>query len=97
MKRFYYVVCEKPGRKYNRQIVVFRHTRTGLEFACKTRKFSTASTPGDDAEVLRALVECGQLPKKWLESSRSECSSGGYYSGPVRDHVLILQLHCYCD
>lgn len=43
MRRFYYVVNRKDGRKYNRQIAIFKHTRNGVEFLCKTRKYSTTS------------------------------------------------------
>ena len=97
MRRFYYVVNRKDGRKYNRQIVIFKHTRNGVEFLCKTRKYSTASTPGEKSEVLQALVENGFLPKKWLKVSETRFSGAGYYCEAVRRAILIAELNCDFD
>ena len=82
MKRFYYVVNRKDGRKYNRQIAIFKHTRNGVEFLCKTRKYSTASTPGEESEVLQCLAENGVIPKRWLDLSKNVMARRGVLCGP---------------
>lgn len=97
MRRFYYVVNRKDGRKYNRQIAIFKHTRNGVEFLCKTRKYSTASTPGEASEVLQCLAENGVIPKRWLDLSRTSWRGAGYYAGPVCNLVLIRELRCQFD
>lgn len=92
MKKFYYLVKEFSGRRANRQLRIYQLTKGELRFACESRRYSTAATPGDDAEALQALVANGFVSKKWLESSHTAWSGPGYYQGPVCEAVRICKI-----
>ena len=57
---------------------IYRLKKNKLNFLGRV-DWNTASTVGEESEVLQELVRMGELPKKTLQESVSPCSGAGYY------------------
>jgi len=47
---------------------------------------------GAEAEAFQALMNCGEIPKKWFSSSASDWCGSGYFDGPVTKHYSIQRI-----
>ena len=93
--RKYFVFSDeyiKTRRRNNHKVNVYRVRKNKLSFVCEFH-YTSASTPGPEAEVLQELIRIGEIPKKWFNSSRCEWRSAGYYAGPVCDVYSIKELY----
>ena len=87
MKRYVYVFDppKKRGRMNGR---VFR-VKNDLLVYVTDFSYSTGCCKGATSEVYNALMECGEIPKKWYRSSECEWRGPGYYGGEVCAHYDI--------
>lgn len=81
----------KTRRLKNHRVNVYRVKNNRVTWVHEFY-YTSGTTPGAEAEVLRALIRIGEIPKKWLQSSTNSWSGPGYYSGPVRDVYSIKEL-----
>lgn len=93
MKRFYYTdKKDEQSRKGDRIIRVYKIKNGCLEMVTLC-EYRPGSTRGPLSEAFNALMECGEIPKKWYSSSRSPWSGPGYFYGPVTDHYSIQEVY----
>ena len=55
-------------------------------------EYVTGCTKGAVSEAFNALMNCGEIPKKWYTSSESPWSGPGYFEGEVRNYYEILEI-----
>lgn len=55
-------------------------------------EYVTGRTKGAVAEAFNALMNCGEIPKKWYTSSENAWSGPGYFEGEVRKYYEILEI-----
>jgi len=94
MKTFYYKKDSQRRRTYgglNVKVSLYGVKNREI-IKLGSCEWCTASYRGDESEVFNALVRLGQIPKKWLKSSESPWSSGGYFIGDVEKHYKIKEL-----
>lgn len=53
-------------------------------------KFNNSSTCGKDNEAFRALIDCGELPKKYLYLSECKYKGKGLYCKEVEDKGIKI-------
>ena len=89
MKRYIYVVG-----KTKRHITygnIFRVRNNDIEFVTEF-SFNRWSMRGEISEVFNALMECGEIPKKYYKSSGKTGACGdGYFYGEVTKHYDIKE------
>lgn len=93
MKRFFYTDRkDERSRNGNRIIRVYKMNGGRLEMVTHC-EYRTGSTRGPEAEAFNALMECGEIPKKWYNSSNCAWSGPGYFRGPVTEHYSIQEVY----
>ena len=53
---------------------------------------STASRRGGKHDAFNALMDCGEIPKKWYTSSKCAWMGEGYFYGEVEKHYDIKEV-----
>lgn len=94
MKHFYYNIVKSNRRVYGglNETAKIYGIKKGRLIYLTSVKWCTASTCGEKSEVFQKLVSEGYIAKKWLKSSESSWSSGGYFSGEVINHFTIERI-----
>lgn len=93
MKRFYYTdKRDERSRKGDRIIRVYKLKAGKMEMVTHC-EYRPGCTRGPEAEAFNALMECGEIPKKWYNSSNTGWSGPGYFSGPVTEHYSIQEVY----
>ena len=94
MKNFYYKKTEIKRATYGGlKVKASVYTAKGGKiFKVCDCSWHTSSFPGEESAVFQALMECGQISKKWNESSCCEWRGCGYFAGDVCKHFSILEL-----
>ena len=89
MKRYMFV--EKYDRKGNVNINVFRIKNNNIQYVTNC-EVNTASRRGGKNDAFNALMECGEIPKKYYKSSGNTGACGnGYFYGEVTKHYDIVE------
>lgn len=91
MKRYYFTTCYNQNRKPNVYGKIYRLKNKDLELVT-TFEYNTGCCRGSVHEAFNTLVECGEIPIKWLKSSKSKWSGEGYFWGEVTNHYSIKEL-----
>jgi len=90
----HYIFTEK--KKGNDFVVkVYRVKRNNAEYVTTSHAFNYSSTRGALHEAFNALMECGEIPKKYYSSSEEaapSCMGPGYFYGKVTQKYNIKQL-----
>lgn len=95
MKRFYYTDRAEKGHKdqrCNHVLRIYKLVNKDMIFLDES-EYSTASTPGAESEVFRALIRIGEIPRKWYNSSENSWRGPGYYGGPVMKYYNIKEIY----
>lgn len=93
MKRFYYTDRrDERSRSGDRTIRIYKIKSGALEMVADC-EYRPGSTRGAKSEAFNALMECGEIPKKWYNSSKSERSGAGYFYGPVTQAYSIEEIY----
>ena len=88
-KRFYFNPIKKSHSIYGGTYYtapIYKHSKKGMVKVSEA-KWNTASTSGEESEVLQQLVRDKILPKEVLALSRGVSSGSGYYHWGMRDSV----------
>lgn len=94
MKTYIYKIDEKIAangyKKYIAKIYRVKNNEPTFVTSCN---YSGGSYSGHRNEVFNALMECGEIPKKYKELSRTEWCGGGSYCEKVeRKGIRIIEL-----
>lgn len=87
MKRYIFTEKNNKGRVSGN---VFRIKDNNIIWITSF-EYSTASCRGGKHEAFNALMDCGEIPRKWYTSSRTEWSGDGYFYGEVTKHYDIVE------
>ena len=89
MKRYIFTQT-RPDKKGNVTGNIFRVKDNDI-FYITDFSFRLGSCRGAKHEAFNALMDCGEIPRKWYTSSRSEWSGDGYFYGEVEKHYDIKE------
>ena len=94
MRRFYFRISKSNRRTYgglDQTAIIYKWNRKAQSLEqVATAEWCTASYMGEIHEVFQALVKAKQIPRKYLESSKCDWRSGGYFFGTVCDKYQII-------
>ena len=88
MKRYFYTSYNNRG---DVEGTIYKLTNNDLAYVCGYN-YSTASCRGSIHEVFNALMDCGEIPKKYYTSSVDDHTGSGYFYGIVRDKYNIKEI-----
>lgn len=91
MKRYFFTTTNNKKRTETSGII-YRLKNNDLHFVTNF-SFRPAACRGAKSEAFSALISCGEIPKKWLNSSKDENAGGeGYFFGDVTKYYSIREL-----
>jgi hypothetical protein len=71
---------------------VYRISKNSIE-PVTSFEFRYGSTRGAIHEAYKALIDCGEIPKRWWKSSECGWMGAGYYSGKVTEVYSIQEVY----
>lgn len=93
VKRFVFTIDE---RKRNGDVsgTIYRIENNYPEYVTEF-KFRLGSCRGEISEAFNALMNCGEIPKEYFNSSICAWRGAGYFAGEVTKHYDIIRLGRY--
>lgn len=89
MKRYIFTATSpKRGRVEGR---IYRISENKLIYITDF-EYHTGCTRGAISEVFNALMDCGEIPKKWYKSSVNPWTGPGYFAGEVTKYYDIQEV-----
>lgn len=86
-----YIFTTRPAKRGYVEGRVYRIKKDKPVYITDFR-YNTGSTRGSIHEAFNALMNCGEIPKKWYTSSENSWSGPGYFEGEVRNYYEILEI-----
>lgn len=89
MKKYVFTIKERKNNLWKG--IIYRISNNNLNYITDF-SFSLGCCRGTVSEAFQALMECGEIPRKWENSSLCDWRGRGYFDGEVTKHYSITEI-----